>query len=166
MVWHWDSFLSQGKQKHKRWKWRSHAEENDGALRVGPSFESQTILVTCCLAVNSRVFCKLLYRQSCDDGSKNDWQQDRNWGNLWVPVPPVHRQVRVKSEVDCFFSMNSLQEVHFLAILSADSYLVLNFLKNIFPIEPLLKTFLWKSLYIYTNCLSSRLNELRWSLIF
>ena len=58
-----------------------------------------TILVACCLAVNSRVFSKLLYRQSRDDGPKNDWQQARNWRNLWVPVPPVHRQVRVKSVV-------------------------------------------------------------------
>lgn len=40
-VWHWGSFLTPGKQKHKRWKWRLHAEENDGAHRVGPSFESQ-----------------------------------------------------------------------------------------------------------------------------
>lgn len=41
----------------------------------------------------SKTLLMLLCRQSFDDGSANDWQQDGHWRYIWVPVPQVHGQV-------------------------------------------------------------------------
>ena len=39
------------------------------------------------------IFFFSFYRQSFDDGAADDWQQNGDWRDVWVPVPQVHGQV-------------------------------------------------------------------------